>query len=90
MTRKYTSRVFYGYWMVAAAFGVQLIVAGLLMQSYGAYVAVLQEQKNWSKTALSGAFSLTQLVSGMVGPFQGVVMDRIGPRAVMRVGFVKG
>jgi MFS family permease len=88
MIRKYTSRVFYGYWMVAAAFGVQLIIAGLLMQSYGAYVAVLQEQKNWSKTALSGAFSLTQLVSGMVGPFQGVVMDRIGPRAVMRVGFV--
>jgi MFS family permease len=74
--------------MVLAAFGVQLITAGLLMQSYGAYVAVLQEQKNWSKTALAGAFSLTQLVAGMVGPFQGVVMDRIGPRAVMRVGFV--
>ena len=88
MIRRYTSRVFYGYWMVAAAFGVQLITAGLLMQSYGAYVAVLQEQKGWSKTALSGAFSLTQLVSGMVGPVQGVVMDRIGPRAVMRVGFV--
>jgi MFS family permease len=88
MIRRYTSRVFYGYWMVAAAFGVQLITAGLLMQSYGAYVAILQEQKGWSKTALSGAFSLTQLVSGMVGPFQGVVMDRIGPRAVMRVGFV--
>jgi MFS family permease len=88
MIRRYTSRVFYGYWMVAAAFGVQLITAGLLMQSYGAYVAVLQEQKGWSKTALSGAFSLTQLVSGIVGPIQGVVMDRIGPRAVMRVGFV--
>jgi MFS family permease len=86
--RRYTSRVFYGYWMVAAAFGVQLITAGLLMQSYGAYVAVLQEKRGWSKTALSGAFSLTQLVSGMVGPFQGVLMDRIGPRAVMRVGFV--
>ncbi|HEU0074469.1 MAG TPA: MFS transporter [Dehalococcoidia bacterium] len=88
MIRRYTSRVFYGYWMVAAAFGVQLITAGLLMQSYGAYVAILQEQRGWSKTALSGAFSLTQLVSGMVGPIQGVVMDRIGPRAVMRVGFV--
>ncbi len=88
MIRRYTSRVFYGYWMVAAAFGVQLITAGLLFQSYGAYVAILQEQKSWSRTALSGAFSLTQLISGVIGPFQGVVMDRIGPRAVMRVGFV--
>ena len=88
MIRRYTSRVFYGYWMVGAAFGVQLITAGLLFQSYGAYVAVLQEQKGWSRTALSGAFSLTQFISGMIGPFQGAVMDRIGPRGVMRVGFV--
>jgi MFS family permease len=88
MIRRHTSRVFYGWWMVLAAFGVQLLAAGLLFQSYGAYVAVLQEQRGWSKTALSGAFSLTQLVAGMVGPFQGVVMDRIGPRNIMRVGFV--
>jgi MFS family permease len=88
MIRRYTSRVFYGYWMVAAAFGIQLIIAGLLMQSYGAYVAVLQEKRGWSRTALSGAFSLTQLVSGTVGPFEGALLDRIGPRAVMRVGIV--
>lgn len=88
MIRRYTSRVFYGWWMVAAAFGVQLITAGLLMQSYGAYVAVLQEQRGWSKTALAGAFSLTQLVGGLVGPFQGAVMDRVGPRVIMRFGFI--
>jgi MFS family permease len=88
MIRRYTSRVFYGYWMVAASFGLQLVAAGLLMQSYGAYVAVLQDQKGWSKTALSGAFSVTQLVSGVIGPFQGVLLDRIGPRAIMRVGVV--
>ena len=88
MIRSYTSRVFYGYWMVAAAFGVQLITACLLMQSGGAYVAVLHEQRGWSKGALSGAFALTQLVSGLVGPIQGVVMDRTGPRRVMQAGFL--
>ena len=88
MIRRYTSRVFYGWWMVAAAFFVQLITAGLLMQSYGAYVAVLQEQRGWSKTALSGAFSLTQVVGGLLGPFQGQLLDRVGPRTTMQVGFV--
>ncbi len=88
MIRRYRSRVFYGYWMVGAAFGVQLITAGLLFQSFGAYVAVLQDEMGWSRTALAGAFSLTQFISGVIGPFQGVVMDRIGPRGVMRVGFV--
>lgn len=74
--------------MVAAAFGVQLLTSGLLMQSYGAYVAVLQEQRGWSKTALAGAFSFTQLVGGLIGPVQGVIMDRVGPRAIMRFGFI--
>jgi MFS family permease len=88
MIRRYTSRVFYGWWMVSAAFGVQLLTGGLLQQSYGAYVAVLQDEKGWSKTALAGAFSFIQLVGGVIGPVQGIVMDRVGPRAVMRVGFV--
>jgi sugar phosphate permease len=88
MIRRYKSRVFYGWWMVAAAFGVQLLTGGLLQQSYGAYVAVLQDEKGWSKTALAGAFSFIQLVGGVIGPVQGIVMDRVGPRAVMRVGFV--
>jgi sugar phosphate permease len=88
MIRSYTSRVFYGWWIVAAAFGVQLLTGGLLQQSYGAYVAVLQDEKGWSKTALAGAFSLIQLIGGVIGPVQGIVMDRMGPRAVMRVGFV--
>jgi MFS family permease len=88
MIRRYSSRVFYGWWMVGAGFFVQLITAGLLMQSYGAYVAVLQEQRGWSKTALSGAFSLTQVIGGLTGPFQGGLLDRVGPRSTMRVGFV--
>ena len=88
MIRRYTSRVFYGYWIAAAGFVIQLLTAGLLMQSYGAYVAILQEQQGWSRTALSGAFSLTQLMNGVTGPIQGVILDRIGPRAVMRVGIV--
>ena len=88
MIRRYRSRVFYGYWIVAAAFGVQLITACLLMQSGGAYVAVLHEERHWSKGELSIAFALIQLVSGLVGPLQGVVMDRVGPKRVMQIGFV--
>ena len=88
MIRRYRTRVFYGWWMVAAAFFVQLITAGLLMQSYGAYVAVLQEQRGWSKTALAGAFSLTQVIGGILGPFQGFILDRAGPRITMQLGFI--
>jgi MFS family permease len=88
MIRRYKSRVFYGWWMVAAATAIQLLTAGLLMQSYGAYVAVLQTDRGWSKTALAGAFSFIQVIAGLLGPFQGLVMDRGGTRLTMRIGFV--
>src|SRR5688572_16744296 len=88
MNRFSSNRIFYGWYMVAAGFAVQLLTGVLLMQSYGAHVAVLQEDKGWSKTALAGAFSFTQLIGGLIGPVQGQVMDRIGPRASMRFGFI--
>jgi len=88
MNRFSSNRIFYGWYMVAAGFAVQLLTGFLLMQSYGAHVAVLREDKGWSKTALAGAFSFTQLIGGLIGPMQGQMMDRIGPRASMRFGFI--
>ena len=88
MTRRASTRVFYGWWMVAAGIGIQFLVAGLLMQSYGAYVVLLQRDFGWSKTALSAAYSLQQVAVGVLGPIQGWIIDRFGPRAVMRIGIV--
>ena len=34
-------KIFYGWKMVAAATGMQFLQAGLMMQAFGAYVAVL-------------------------------------------------
>ena len=58
-------RVFYGWWIVAAAAGVQLLAGMLLMQSYGAYAVLLEDDFGWSKTVLAGAFALTRVESGM-------------------------
>ncbi len=81
-------RVFYGWYIVAAGVGIQLLVAGLLSQSYGAYVVLLRRDFGWTKTALAGAYSLQQVENGILGPLQGWIIDRVGPRAVMRVGMV--
>ena len=81
-------RVFHGWWMVASGVGIQLLVAGLLMQSYGAYVVLLREDFGWSKTALSAAYSLQQVAMGVLSPIEGWIIDRFGPRAVMRIGMV--
>jgi sugar phosphate permease len=84
--RARSSKVFYGWWIVAAGFASQAIAAALLQRSYGAYVAVLRDEFGWSKAALSGAFSMQQIENGVLGPVQGWLIDRFGPRLSMRLG----
>ena len=80
--------VFHGWWLVLGAAGIQLLSGALMMHSFGAYTVALQAQFGWSKTALSGAFALTRVESGLLGPLQGWLVDRFGPRPVLRVGLV--
>jgi sugar phosphate permease len=81
-------RVFFGWWIVGASGGVQYLASMLWMQSYGAYVVLLQQDFGWSKTLLAGAFALTRVESGLLGPLQGWLVDRFGPRLILRVGTV--
>ena len=80
------TKIFYGWWMVAAAFGLQFMQASLLSQSIGAYIAVLREEFGWSKTALSGAAVIQQFEGALLGPIQGWFVDRFGPRGMICVG----
>jgi MFS family permease len=72
--------------MVGAGCGLQFLQAGLLHHAFGGYVAVLQDDRGWSKTALSGAAALQQMEAAILGPILGWVMDRFGPQGVIRVG----
>ena len=83
--------LFYGWKMVAAGSALQFLQAGLMTQSFGAYVAVLQAERGWSKTALSGAAALQQMEAAILGPVLGWFIDRFGPQGMIRVGiFVFG
>ena len=81
-------RVFYGWWMVGAGFGLELLIGSLMFHAYGAYAVLLREEFGWSKTLLSAAFSMARAESGIFGPIQGWLTDRFGPRALMRTGML--
>jgi sugar phosphate permease len=81
-------RIFYGWWMVGAATGLQFLQAGLVTQAFGAYLAVLADEQGWSKTALSGAAALQQMEVALLGPVLGWLLDRFGPKGFVRAGVV--
>ncbi|HZO03799.1 MAG TPA: MFS transporter [Burkholderiales bacterium] len=81
-------KIFYGWYMVGAAVGLQFLQAGLVTQAFGAYLAVLADEQGWSKTALSGAAALQQMEVALLGPVLGWAIDRFGPKAFVRSGVV--
>jgi sugar phosphate permease len=78
--------VFYGWWVVSAGFGLETLIGSLMFHAYGAYLVLLREEFGWSKTMLSAAFAMARAESGILGPVQGWLTDRFGPRVLIRVG----
>lgn len=81
-------KVFHGWKLVGAGGAIQALHSGLMTQAFGNYAVLLQREFGWSKTLFSAAFSLTRAESGLLGPAQGVALDRLGPKRVMQAGVV--
>ncbi len=79
-------KLFYGWRIAGASFGLQFLQATFLHQAFGAYVAVMRETFDWSKTAFSAAAAIQQLEGALLGPIQGWFIDRFGPRGMIRSG----
>ena len=58
------------------------------MQAMGSYLVVLERQFGWSKSVLSAAFSVNRFESALLGPLQGWMLDRLGPKRIARIGSV--
>ncbi len=81
-------RIFYGWYMVGAGCAMQFVQSTLFLQSFGAYFAVLRDDRGWSKTELSGAAALHQVEAAILGPLLGWFIDRFGAQWVIRTGVV--
>lgn len=79
---------FYGWRMVLAGSALQFLQGGLMLQAFGAYVAVLTVDRGWSKTSLSGAAALQSLETALIGPALGWLIDRTGEHRLIQIGIV--
>jgi len=79
-----SARIFHGWRIVAAGFVLETLMGALLFHAYGAYVVLLGQEFGWSKTLFSVAFAMARAESGILGPVQGWLTDRFGPRSGSR------
>ena len=80
--------VFFGWWIVVSGCIMQSLNSGLLGQGFTVYFLQLQEDFGWSRTLLSTGFSLSNIVNGILAPFEGWLSDKFGPRRLVLSGMV--
>lgn len=82
--------LYYG-WMIAGTLAVTETASwGILYYAFAVFLVPMQEELGWSQTALTGAYSLGLLVSGLAAPLVGRWLDRHGPRGLMTIGSTLG
>jgi|TARA_Y100000294_G_scaffold154516_1_gene154188 MFS family permease len=69
----------------AVAFAIS---TGLSYFGLSAHFPSLEREFGWSRTAIAGAFSLTRMESGLLGPAEAYLPDRFGPRCMQLIGTV--
>ena len=79
-------KVFYGWYIVGAGLIINMLIGGLTMNAFGFYAAALKDEFGWSATIFGVAAAVTRVESGLLGPIQGWMIDRYGPRPMIRLG----
>lgn len=80
--------VFYGWYIVLAAFVASMMATGLQVYSLGVFLKPMTEDLGWSRTDLSLGQTISTLCSGGVAFWVGPLLDRHGGRVLMVIGAV--
>ena len=81
---KKQSRFFYGYLIVISAFLI-FFISGGSQYSFSVFFKPILNEFGWSRAAISGAYSLNMILSGMMGIVAGRICDKLGPKIVLTV-----
>lgn len=78
-------------WAIAWTLAVtELISWGILYYAFSALLVPIHEEMGWSTGAITGAYSLSMLASGLAAPMVGRWLDAHGPRGLMTAGSMLG
>lgn len=80
--------LFYGWWLVGVASLVMILSIVPFFHSMTAWFVVLERRFGWSRAELAMAFSLSRVEGGVLGPLEGLLIERLGPRRMVFIGFM--
>ena len=79
--------MFYGWKLVGLALLITALAGGPVWNGVGVWVSALEDHFGWSRAELTGAFSMAQFQGSLVGPLMGYLIDKLGTRRMVFIGF---
>lgn len=76
------------WWLVILGCITHAVNTGFSYFGMSAFFPSFEREFGWSRTAISGAFSLARIESGILGPIEGYFVDRVGPKRIMYIGII--
>ena len=80
-------KLFYGWWMVIAGIVMHFFGGGTFFYGFTVFFNPIRQTFGWTAAVTSVAFSLQRLEFGILSPVAGFLVDRVGPRKMMFVGW---
>lgn len=71
---------FYGWTTLIGVMLAYCGVCGDITYAYGVFLPQIGETLNWSRSALSGPYTVFIIVAGMLGPVAGITVSKFGAR----------
>ena len=82
--------IFYGWWIVLAAFMVAFVYSGFFFYDFTLFVTPIRDEIPDVGAAIEPAFIVATVVGTILSPILGGVFDRWGPKPVVGGGMVLG
>ena len=77
-------KFFYGYIIVMVAFVIVMVMWGI-RYSFGVFFKPVSTEFGWTRAELSGAYSISMILFGLLSIGMGRLNDWLGPRLIMTV-----
>lgn len=77
---------FYGWWIVLASLAFHGLSGAAFGFTFGQYLLKIEGEFGWSNFAISGTYSASLFLAGVLSPLHGWLLDHLSPRSLMMAG----
>jgi MFS family permease len=78
--------IYYGWWVVFSSAIVLFMGLGFGLYTFPVFYPALTESFGWSRGEVVTGGSLLMVVLGVMSPFIGMILDRIGAKVILTIG----